>query len=91
MITKHNSILLIDCEVVEKEVRAKKEKLNEEADEKTEEITVTQEEVYLSVKNKLNNNTSSSSIIYNLPKSVSAEVEYTKFKEIVNKSPGSVI
>lgn len=65
LLNKNNSILFVDCENVEKEVKAKKEKLNEEADDKDkqDEITTSIDEIYRNIKQKLSINDKVNAII----------------------------
>lgn len=89
MLKKNNSFLLIDCEIVEKEVKALKEKLNEETEEN---IDVNIDEVLENIKKKLNTNTYNNAIICNIfPRQLSFEIEYSKIRNITNKSPGSIV
>jgi len=81
--------MLIDCELVEKEVKALKEKLNEEAEEN---VDVTIDEVLDNIKNKLNTSNYNNTIICNIyPRQLTFEIEYSKIKNITNKSPGSIL
>jgi len=81
--------MLLDFEAIEKEVKTLKEK-SEEENEENKDVSI--DEVLENIKNKLNTSTSNNSIICNIfPRQLTFEIEFNKIKNIINKSPGSIV